>query len=162
MKTIGFIGLGIMGGPMAANLVRAGYSVTGYDLGDERLERLTRQGGHVATGVADAVAGADAVITMLPDSPDVEAVALGPDGLLAHAEAGSLYLDMSTVRPDTARLIALAAGGERARRPVLVEVMVEREANAAMGPSLDAITEFEPAPEPVSLSGQSHTVWSTP
>jgi 2-hydroxy-3-oxopropionate reductase len=110
MKTIGFIGLGIMGGPMAANLVRAGYSVTGYDLGDERLERLTRQGGHVATGVADAVAGADAVITMLPDSPDVEAVALGPDGLLAHAEAGSLYLDMSTVRPDTARLIALAAG----------------------------------------------------
>jgi 2-hydroxy-3-oxopropionate reductase len=108
VKNIGFIGLGIMGGPMAANLARAGYSVVGYDLGADRIERLVRAGGRGAADLAEAVAGADVVITMLPDSPDVEAVALGPDGVLAQAQPGSLYIDMSTVRPETGRRLAQA------------------------------------------------------
>ncbi|MBC6463277.1 2-hydroxy-3-oxopropionate reductase [Actinomadura sp. HBU206391] len=108
MTTIGFIGLGIMGGPMAANLVRAGHTVLGYDLGEARVEALVRAGGRAATDVADASA-ADVVITMLPDSPDVEAVALGEGGVLEHAKPGALYIDMSTVRPETARRLAQAA-----------------------------------------------------
>jgi 2-hydroxy-3-oxopropionate reductase len=107
VKNIGFIGLGIMGGPMAANLVRAGYAVIGHDLSTERVERLKRAGGRGAADIAEAV-GADVVITMLPDSPDVEAVALGPDGILERARAGTLYVDMSTVRPETARRLARA------------------------------------------------------
>jgi 2-hydroxy-3-oxopropionate reductase len=109
MKTIGFIGLGIMGGPMAGNLAGAGYDVIGFDLSGDRLDRLARRGGRAATSVADAVAAADVIITMLPDSPDVESVVLGPGGVLEHAEPGSLLIDMSTVRPDTARRVAHAA-----------------------------------------------------
>ena len=108
MTNIGFIGLGIMGGPMAVNLARAGHSVVGYDLGPDRVERLTDAGGRGAAGLAEAVAGADVVITMLPDSPDVEGVALGPDGVLQQARPGSLYIDMSTVRPETGRRLAQA------------------------------------------------------
>nr|WP_141961183.1 2-hydroxy-3-oxopropionate reductase [Actinoallomurus bryophytorum] len=108
VKNIGFIGLGIMGGPMAANLARAGHSVVGYDLGPDRVERLTDAGGRGAADLAEAVAGADVVITMLPDSPDVEGVALGPDGIMRQARPGSLYIDMSTVRPETGRRLAQA------------------------------------------------------
>jgi 2-hydroxy-3-oxopropionate reductase len=108
VTNIGFIGLGIMGGPMAVNLARAGHSVVGYDLGPDRVERLTDAGGRGAAGLAEAVAGADVVITMLPDSPDVEGVALGPDGVLQQARPGSLYIDMSTVRPETGRRLAQA------------------------------------------------------
>jgi 2-hydroxy-3-oxopropionate reductase len=108
VKNIGFIGLGIMGGPMAANLARAGYSVAGHDLSTERVERLVRAGGSGAADVAEAIDGADVVITMLPDSPDVEAVALGPDGILERMRNGTLYIDMSTVRPETARRLARA------------------------------------------------------
>ena len=108
MTNIGFIGLGIMGGPMAVNLARAGHSVVGYDLGPDRVERLTDEGGRGAADLGEAVSGADVVITMLPDSPDVEGVALGPDGILRQARPGSLYIDMSTVRPETGRRLAQA------------------------------------------------------
>jgi 2-hydroxy-3-oxopropionate reductase len=113
MKTIGFIGLGIMGSPMAANLVRAGFEVAGHTRSRPGLERLTAAGGRAADSVAEAVAGADAVITMLPDSPDVESVLLGPDGVLANAAPGTLVIDMSTISPQTARAVAAAADGFR-------------------------------------------------
>jgi 2-hydroxy-3-oxopropionate reductase len=112
---IGFIGLGIMGGPMAANLVRAGYRVAGFNRSVGGMERLEREGGRRAASAAEAVAGADVVITMLPDSPDVEAVALGADGVIEHARPGALYIDMSTVRPQTARRLA-EAGAARGIR----------------------------------------------
>jgi 2-hydroxy-3-oxopropionate reductase len=113
MKTIGFIGLGIMGSPMAANLVRAGFEVAGHTRSRPGLDRLTAAGGRAADSVAEAVAGADAVITMLPDSPDVESVLLGPDGVLANAAPGTLVIDMSTISPQTARAVAAAADGFR-------------------------------------------------
>ena len=108
MTTVGFIGLGIMGAPMAANLARAGFSVTGYDLTAGGLDALAAAGGRAASSVADAVGGAEVIITMLPGSPDVEAVALGPGGVFAHAAPGALYADMSSVSPQTARRLALA------------------------------------------------------
>jgi 2-hydroxy-3-oxopropionate reductase len=114
---IGFIGLGIMGSPMAANLVKAGFDVAGYTRGPAGLDRLAAAGGRPVAGIAEAVAGADVVITMLPDSPDVEQVVLGPGGVLAHARAGTVLIDMSTIRPQTARTVA-AAAADRGVRPL--------------------------------------------
>jgi 2-hydroxy-3-oxopropionate reductase len=115
MTTVGFVGLGIMGGPMAANLAAAGFDVVGYNRSPEPVRRLEERGGRGADSVAGAVAEAEVVVTMLPDSPDVEAVALGDDGLYARARPGTLHLDMSTIRPDVARRLA-AAGAERGLR----------------------------------------------
>jgi 2-hydroxy-3-oxopropionate reductase len=113
--TVGFIGLGIMGGPMAANLVKAGFDVVGHNRSPEPIRRLVEQGGRGADGLADAVRDADVVVTMVPDSPDVEAVALGEDGIYAQAKPGTLHVDMSSIRPDVARRVA-EAGRERGMR----------------------------------------------
>jgi 2-hydroxy-3-oxopropionate reductase len=115
MTTVGFIGLGIMGGPMAANLGKAGFEVVGYNRSPEPVRRLVEQGGRGAGSLAEAVRDADVVVTMLPDSPDVEAVALGEDGIYANARPGTLHLEMSSIRPDVARQVA-QAGRERGLR----------------------------------------------
>jgi 2-hydroxy-3-oxopropionate reductase len=115
MATVGFIGLGIMGGPMAANLVRAGFDVIGYNRSPDPIQRLVEQGGRGAGSLVEAVREADVVVTMLPDSPDVEAVALGEDGIYAHAKPGTLHLDMSSIRPDVAKKVG-EAGKERGMR----------------------------------------------
>ena len=112
---IGFIGLGIMGGPMAANLVKAGFEVTGYNRSPAKVEQLVAAGGQGAKDIAGAVADADVVATMLPDSPDVRAVLAGEDGVFAHAKAGALIIDFSSIRPDVAAALA-ADGAERGFR----------------------------------------------
>ena len=106
MTTVAFIGLGIMGGPMAANLVKAGFEVTGYNRSPEKVAALVDAGGRGADSVAEAVRDADVIITMVPDSPDVEAVTGGDDGVFASARSGALYVDMSTIRPDVAVRVA--------------------------------------------------------
>lgn len=134
---IGFIGLGIMGSPMAANLVRAGHTVVGYDMSAERMDALAVAGGKCAGSVAEAVAQAEVVITMLPDSPQVEEVAFGDDGLLQRGRSGLIHIDMSTVRPETSRRVAQAAavkgiraldapvsGGERGAVDGTLSIMV--------------------------------------
>jgi 2-hydroxy-3-oxopropionate reductase len=110
-EAIGFIGLGIMGLPMAGNLLKAGYAVVGYDLVQERLSRLVAQGASSGTSPKNVAERADIVITMLPDSPDVEKVLLGEDGILAGAKAGALLVDMSTISPVVAVRIAKEAQG---------------------------------------------------
>jgi 2-hydroxy-3-oxopropionate reductase len=115
MTTVGFIGLGIMGAPMAANLVKAGFDVVGYNRTPDKVQALVEQGGRGAEGVAEVVRGADVVVTMLPDSPDVHEVTTGPDGVFENAEPGLLYVDMSSIRPDVSRSVA-AAGQERGIR----------------------------------------------
>lgn len=110
--TIAFIGLGIMGSPMAANLVKAGHDVVGYDVSRERVARLEAAGGKGAAGIAEAVADADVVITMLPDSPQVEEVA---PVVLAHGASGLIYLDMSTIKPETSRRVAREAAAKGIR-----------------------------------------------
>ena len=109
MTAVGFIGLGIMGRPMAANLVRAGYDVVGYSRRAEPAAELVRQGGRAAASVAAVAAESDVLILMLPDSPDVEEVVLGEQGVLAHARPGLLLIDMSTIRPHSEVVIAEAA-----------------------------------------------------
>ncbi|MGH8775734.1 MAG: 2-hydroxy-3-oxopropionate reductase [Jiangellaceae bacterium] len=115
MTTVGFIGLGIMGSPMAGHLVEAGYDVIGYNREQDKIDLLASQGGRGASDVAGAVRGADIVVTMLPDSPDVEGVAMGDDGVFANADPGLLYVDMSSIRPDVSARVA-AAGAERGVR----------------------------------------------
>lgn len=117
MTRVGFIGLGIMGRHMAANLVRAGHDVVGYNRSQPAVDQLVSQGGRAASSVAEACQTADFVITMLPDSPDVEEVALAPGGVLASVRPTCVYIDMSTIRPATAR--QLARVGEEAGIGVL-------------------------------------------
>ena len=109
MTTIGFIGLGIMGGPTAANLVKAGFDVSGYNE-PRQGGRIDQRRGQGADDVADAVRDADVVITMVPDSPDVEAVTLGENGIFANAKQGALYIDMSSIRPDVSHGSPRSAG----------------------------------------------------
>lgn len=109
MGNVAVIGLGIMGLPMAINLVKAGHAVTGYNRSPGKVEKLVAEGGKAATSIADAVRDADAVITMVPDSPDVEAVVLGPDGVFANARQGTLWIDASSIRPDVTRQLADSA-----------------------------------------------------
>lgn len=115
MTTIAFVGLGIMGSPMARHLARAGHDVAGFDRSPEKAKTLEQDGGRVADSVADAVRGAEVVALMLPDSPDVTDVLTGDDGVLAHASPGTLVIDFSTIRPDVAAELATQAseGGLR-------------------------------------------------
>ncbi|MEV6909330.1 2-hydroxy-3-oxopropionate reductase [Amycolatopsis sp. NPDC051071] len=110
MIKLGFVGLGIMGGPMAGHLVAAGHEVSGFDTNADALERLEAAGGRAASGVTDAVDGAAVVITMLPNHPQVEAVVLAPGGVLESAKPGTLLIDMSTIRPETSIEVAERAG----------------------------------------------------
>jgi 2-hydroxy-3-oxopropionate reductase len=106
MSTIAFIGLGIMGGPMSRHLVKAGHSVIGFNRSPGPVERLVTDGGKGAGSVAEAVREANVIITIVPDSPDVESVALGEDGIYANAPRGSIHIDMSSIRPDVAARLA--------------------------------------------------------
>jgi 2-hydroxy-3-oxopropionate reductase len=102
MSTIAFIGLGIMGSPMAVNLVKAGNQVIGYNRSPERAKDLVAAGGKAVDSIANAVAEADIVAVMVPDSPDVQAVLTGDDGVFTHAKPGTLIIDFSSIRPDVA------------------------------------------------------------
>jgi 2-hydroxy-3-oxopropionate reductase len=149
MTMVGFIGLGIMGAPMAENLVRAGFDVAGFTRRPGGRDRLAAAGGRRADSVAEATRGADVVITMLPDSPDVESVVLGPDGVVANAGPGLLVIDMSTVTPSTARTIAArvraldapVSGGERGAIEGTLSIMAGGTAGdfAAAGPVFAAL-----------------------
>jgi 2-hydroxy-3-oxopropionate reductase len=113
MTTVAFIGLGIMGLPMAKNLLAAGFDVVGHNRSKGKVDTFVEAGGKGADSAVEAARGAEVVITMLPDSPDVEAVLLGTgegDGVLAHVPEGTLVVDMSTIRPDTARHLAEVGG----------------------------------------------------
>jgi 2-hydroxy-3-oxopropionate reductase len=115
MTEIGFVGLGIMGAPMASHLVAAGHRVTGYDVHRPAVDRLAATGGRAAESIADTARAAEVVITMLPDHPQVEEVAYGEHGILAHARPGTLLVDMSTIRPETSVALAKAGAGHGVR-----------------------------------------------
>ena len=102
MSTIAFLGLGIMGQPMSERLVKAGHDVIGFNRSRGPVDRLVTAGGKGASSVTEAVREAEVIITMVPDSPDVEGLALGEDGIYANAPRGSIHIDMSSIRPDVA------------------------------------------------------------
>ncbi|QMU96584.1 2-hydroxy-3-oxopropionate reductase [Microbacterium esteraromaticum] len=109
MTSITIIGLGIMGLPMAKNLVKAGYTVTGVNRSPEAVEKLVAAGGKGAASIAEGVKDADVIITMVPDSPDVEGVVRGEEGVFANAKPGALWIDNSSIRPDVAKELAAEA-----------------------------------------------------
>lgn len=106
MERIGFIGLGIMGKPMARHLLTAGYPLAVYNRSRPAINELASAGAKAATSAREVAENSDIVITMLPDGPDVEAVVLGEHGVLSGARAGMLIIDMSTISPITTTRIA--------------------------------------------------------
>lgn len=108
-KAIGFLGLGVMGKPMAANLIKAGYSLCVYDIRRDAIDALVKLGARKANSPESVAAQSDVIITMLPDSTQVEEVILGNKGVLSAAKSGSLIIDMSSIAPKTAIKIAAKA-----------------------------------------------------
>ncbi|MFE9012041.1 2-hydroxy-3-oxopropionate reductase [Streptomyces cyaneofuscatus] len=140
LPKVAWIGLGIMGSPMSENLIKAGYAVTGYTLEQDKIDRLVAAGGTGASSIADAVKDADVVITMVPASPQVEAIAYGPEGILENAKRGALLVDMSSITPQTSVdlaknaaekgirvLDAPVSGGEAGAIEAVLSIMVGGE-----------------------------------
>jgi 2-hydroxy-3-oxopropionate reductase len=141
MTDLAFIGLGVMGSPMAVHLARAGHRVTGYNRTAAKTAPLVEAGGRAAASVAEAVAGADVICVMVPDSPDVTEVLTAEGGVFDSAGAGALVIDFSSIRPDVAvelaaqarerglRLIdAPVSGGETGAVEAALSIMVGGEA----------------------------------
>jgi len=146
-STVAFIGLGIMGSPMAAHLVAAGHDVTGFDLSSASLEKLVADGGKAASSAQEAVSGAEVVITMLPNHPQVEAVINE-----VTFDDGTLLIDMSTIRPSTSIEIAKqlpnvrvldapVSGGQTGAVQASLSIMVggEEQDFAAARPFLEVV-----------------------
>ena len=115
MKNIGFIGLGIMGCPMARNLLKKGYSLTVYDIVPEKVDELVDAGAKAGSSSKDVAEKSEIIITMLPNSPEVKEVVLGKDGVLDGARPGSILIDMSSIAPLASKEIA-----ERAKEKKVV------------------------------------------
>jgi 2-hydroxy-3-oxopropionate reductase len=140
MTTVAFIGLGIMGGPMAGHLVNAGFDVVGYNRSQPKIDELIAAGGKGASSIADAVRDADVVAVMVPDSPDVRQVLAGSDGtdgVFQNAKPGTLIIDFSSIRPDVTTELAAQAkergfrlldapvsGGEAGAKNAALSIMV--------------------------------------
>ena len=154
MSTIAFIGLGIMGSPMSVHLARAGHEVIGFNLTPDRYGPLEEAGGRRASSIAEAVKAADVVAVMVPDSPDVEAVLLGDDGVFANAQPDTLVIDFSSIRPDVTATLAEKAeakgfrlldapvsGGEAGAVNATLSIMVGGAASdfSEAQPILDAV-----------------------
>ena len=140
MTTVAFIGLGIMGAPMAGHLVNAGFDVVGYNRTRPKIDELVAAGGRGATSIADAVRDADVVAVMVPDSPDVREVLAGDGGVFESAKPGTLVIDFSSIRPDVTvelagqardrgfRLLdAPVSGGEAGAKAATLSIMVGGE-----------------------------------
>ncbi|NOZ43229.1 MAG: NAD(P)-binding domain-containing protein, partial [Alphaproteobacteria bacterium] len=109
MATIGFIGLGNMGGGMARNILKAGHTLRVFDLEARVMSDICAEGATAAASAPDAVSAVDAVITMLPAGKHVKSVYLGENGLIAAAAPGTVMMDCSTIDVDSARTVVTAA-----------------------------------------------------
>lgn len=107
-RQIGYIGLGQMGGAMAGHLIESGYPVTVYDINADAVQSFVDAGATAATSPKEVAEQSEIVITCLPNPAIVEATALGQDGILAGLMPGKIYMDMSTVEPDTTRRVGAA------------------------------------------------------
>ena len=154
MTNIAFIGLGIMGSPMAVHLANAGHTVAGFDRTPERAAPLVEAGGRTAASIADAVKGADVICVMVPDSPDVADVLTTDGGVFQQAETGSLVIDFSSIRPDVTQQLAEQAqalgfrildapvsGGEAGAKAAALSIMVGGDGDDfdAAKPLFDAV-----------------------
>jgi 2-hydroxy-3-oxopropionate reductase len=119
MKTIGFIGLGIMGKPMAQNLIKAGYPLVIYDIVQEKVDQVVATGATAAASCQEVASQSDVIIVMVPDSPQVEEVMLGPNSVLDGLKPGTVVIDMSSISP-------------------LVDIAIEKKVRAKQAHMLDA------------------------
>jgi len=137
LKRIGFIGLGVMGKPMAINLLRAGYPLTVWNRTRSKMDELIAMGANGANSPREVAERSDVVITMVSDSPDVEEVILGPNGVIHGARPGLIVIDMSTISPKVTRKIseelakkgvrmldAPVSGGEKGAKEATLSIMV--------------------------------------
>ena len=108
-ETVGFIGLGLMGRPMALNLLKAGYTLVVHSRSRGPVEAVAAAGATAATSSAEVARRSDVIVTMLPDLPDVRQVLAGPDGVLPAVRPGAVIIDMSTIPPTAARELAAEA-----------------------------------------------------
>ncbi|PIM53034.1 3-hydroxyisobutyrate dehydrogenase [Roseateles chitinivorans] len=141
-ERVAFIGLGHMGGPMAANLVKAGHVVTAFDLSEAALAKAAEAGAIAAPSALAAVEGASVVMSMLPASRHVEALYLGEGGLLARLPAGTLVIDCSTIAPASAQRVAEAAA---ARGVAMLDAPVSGGTAGAAAGTLTFIVGGEPS-----------------
>lgn len=142
MSQIAFIGLGHMGSPMAINLVKAGHKLAVYDLVPAAVATLTDAGARAASNAADAVDGADVVISMLPASRHVEGLYLEEGGLLEHIAPHALIIECSTIAPESARRVAKAAGEKGLR---IIDAPVSGGTGGAIAGTLTFIVGGDPA-----------------
>lgn len=115
MSNIGFVGLGIMGGPMCRNLLKSGHRLVVYDIVPALIERVVGYGAAAAGSAREAAERSDITITMLPDGPEVEQAMLGPGGVLEGARAGSTVVDMSSISPLVAQKVGAACAAKGVR-----------------------------------------------
>ena len=108
MADVGFIGLGIMGRPMVRNLMKAGNTVTVYDIVGTAVEEMATEGAKVASSSKEVAENNSLIITMVPDGPDAEAAIMGPNGVLEGAASGSVVIDMSSIAPASSQKIGAA------------------------------------------------------
>jgi len=142
MSRIAFIGLGIMGGPMAGHLVAAGFDVVGVNRTPDKVAKLVERGGRGATSIAEAVKDADVVAVMVPDSPDVREVLAGEGGVFDNARPATLVIDFSSIRPDVTMELA-AQARERGLR--ILDAPVSGGEAGAVAASLSIMVGGEPA-----------------
>ena len=151
-KSIGFIGIGIMGKPMARNLLKAGYALTVYNRTKAKAQDLLSQGAAWAATAAETAAGSDVIITCVTDTADVEAVLLGPGGVIEKARAGLICVDMSTISPaatiDMGRVLA-AKGVTLIDAPVSGGQIgaIEGKLSIMMGGPKEAVEQVRPIME---------------
>src|SRR5437870_5273756 len=106
LPKIGFIGLGIMGKPMDKNLIKAGLQLVVHNRSRGKVDEVVKEGATGAVSPKEVASAVDIIITMLPNSPDVELVVLGPNGIKDGARKGQLFIDMSTINPIVSQKIA--------------------------------------------------------
>jgi 2-hydroxy-3-oxopropionate reductase len=157
MTNIAFIGLGIMGSPMAVHLAKAGHQVVGYNRTPDKTVPLVEAGGRAAESIADAVRGAEVVCVMVPDSPDVLDVLTGEDGVFDNANPGTLVIDFSSIRPDVTIQLAEQADGKGIR---LVDAPVSGGEAGAVNAALSImvggqIDDFEAAKPYLDVVGKT-------
>lgn len=140
-ERIGFIGLGIMGRPMALNIQRAGYALSVHGRRPESMEPLAAAGARPCASPAELAGRSDIVVTMVADTPDVEQVILGPDGILEGASPGAVVVDMSTVAPGATRAIAARLRG---RGVAMLDAPVSGGEQGAIDGTLSIMVGGEP------------------
>lgn len=142
MARVGFIGLGVMGGPMALNVLRGGHSLTVYDLSVQALSRLTAAGAQGAASPREVGAASEIVVTMLPEPTHVEEVVLGPNGVAEGLERGGVVIDMSTIDPHTSQRV----GAELRQRGIdMIDAPVGKTSEHAETGTLTLMVGGEPA-----------------